>query len=91
MLCILPDIGVQTFEQKPGAIVPAPPQVVSEFFQALNAIRNSRKTSCSHLVMKAEPALARQTALKALDEVLDLFISRMPYVTDAEDHVLHFP
>ena len=57
VLCILPDVGVQTFEQEPRAIIPTPSQIKSEFFQTLNAVRNLRKTSCLHLVFEAEPSI----------------------------------
>src|SRR6266705_2059250 len=51
MLRVLPKVGIEAFEQEPSAVVPAPSQVVGELFQALNALRNSRKTSCLHLLL----------------------------------------
>src|SRR5579883_2973073 len=40
MLRVFPNVWIETLEEKPGPIIPAPFQVICELFQALNAFWN---------------------------------------------------
>ena len=48
VLGILPDVRIQPLEQQPGAIIPAPLQIVREIFEAPNAFRDLWKPSFLH-------------------------------------------
>ena len=51
VLRVSPEIGVEAFEQEPGTVVPAPLEIVGEFFQPLYPLWYLGKSSCLHQIM----------------------------------------
>src|SRR2546422_1111691 len=52
VLRVFPKIGIEPLEEKAGAVVPAPFQVVGKFLEAFNPLRNLGKPSYQHPLLQ---------------------------------------
>src|SRR5688572_19667189 len=85
MVSRAPELRIQALENQSGAVVPTPLEVVSQIAQHRNAFGKIREMFFLH---RSGASLLPHARLKAIRKVVELLVSEVAHMSDAEGRLL---